>query len=60
MDKLAAFIRFCRPHTIIATSLQVTGLFILAVSGAALDLNALVIFYWAWSVAWLPISISSA
>jgi homogentisate phytyltransferase/homogentisate geranylgeranyltransferase len=27
--KVAAFIRFCRPHTIIATSLQVTGIFIL-------------------------------
>lgn len=44
MDKLAAFIRFCRPHTIIATSLQVTGLFILAASGAALGLNALAVF----------------
>ena len=29
MDRLPAFIRFCRPHTIIATSLQVIGLFIL-------------------------------
>lgn len=30
MKHLATFIRFSRPHTIIATSLQVTGLFILA------------------------------
>jgi homogentisate phytyltransferase/homogentisate geranylgeranyltransferase len=30
MNKLAIFIRFCRPHTIIATTFQVTGLFILA------------------------------
>lgn len=29
MRKIAAFIRFCRLHTIIATGLQVTGLFIL-------------------------------
>jgi homogentisate phytyltransferase/homogentisate geranylgeranyltransferase len=28
-EKLSAFIRFCRPHTIVATSLQVTGIFIL-------------------------------
>jgi homogentisate phytyltransferase/homogentisate geranylgeranyltransferase len=30
-----AFIRFCRPHTIIATSLQVMGLFLLAGGGRA-------------------------
>ena len=30
MNRLSTFIRFSRPHTIIATSLQVTGLFILA------------------------------
>lgn len=30
MNKISAFIRFCRPHTIIATSLQVVGLFVLA------------------------------
>lgn len=29
MHKLSAFIRFCRPHTIVATSLQVVGIFIL-------------------------------
>lgn len=29
MSTISAFIRFCRPHTIIATSLQVTGLFVL-------------------------------
>ena len=30
MTKVSAFIRFSRLHTIVATSLQVTGLFILA------------------------------
>ncbi len=30
MGKVSAFIRFCRPHTIIATTLQVTGIYILA------------------------------
>ncbi|UCG24014.1 MAG: homogentisate phytyltransferase [Chloroflexota bacterium] len=29
MDRLLTFLRFCRPHTIIATSLQVIGMFIL-------------------------------
>lgn len=43
MDRLAAFIRFCRPHTIIATSLQVTSLFILARSGVNLRLKALAV-----------------
>jgi homogentisate phytyltransferase/homogentisate geranylgeranyltransferase len=30
MNKISIFIRFCRPHTIIATTFQVAGLFILA------------------------------
>ena len=37
MDKLSAFLRFCRPHTIIATSLQVIGVFILAGAYEQLD-----------------------
>jgi homogentisate phytyltransferase/homogentisate geranylgeranyltransferase len=41
MQKLSAFIRFCRPHTIIATSLQVTGLFIIAGGIQKLTLNSL-------------------
>jgi homogentisate phytyltransferase/homogentisate geranylgeranyltransferase len=30
MNKLSAFVRFTRPHTFIATTLQVTGLFLIA------------------------------
>jgi len=44
MGTLSAFIRFCRPHTIIATSLQVTGLFILVNGFQQIDLNQLAIY----------------
>jgi homogentisate phytyltransferase/homogentisate geranylgeranyltransferase len=41
MDKLSAFLRFCRPHTIIATSLQVIGIFILTRGYEQLDQGTL-------------------
>jgi homogentisate phytyltransferase/homogentisate geranylgeranyltransferase len=43
MKHLTTFIRFSRPHTIIATSLQVTGLFILAGGLEQADSGALLI-----------------
>lgn len=43
MDKITAFIRLSRPHTIIATTLQVTGLFILAGGTSPLDTDGLVV-----------------
>jgi homogentisate phytyltransferase/homogentisate geranylgeranyltransferase len=44
MGIISAFLRFCRPHTIIATSLQVTGLFILVNGFQQIDLADLTVF----------------
>ena len=42
MNKVSAFIRFCRPHTIIATSSQVAGVFILTQGYERFDQGGLV------------------
>jgi len=47
MKRLSVFIRFCRPHTIIATSLQVSGLFILAYASKPISIDRL----WIWFLA---------
>lgn len=39
MSKLSAFVRFTRPHTFIATTLQVTGLFLIAGGAQPGDTN---------------------
>jgi homogentisate phytyltransferase/homogentisate geranylgeranyltransferase len=49
MNRLSIFIRFCRPHTIIATSLQVSGLFILAHASKTTTIGGL----WIWFLALL-------
>jgi homogentisate phytyltransferase/homogentisate geranylgeranyltransferase len=47
VNRLSIFIRFCRPHTIIATSLQVSGLFILAYASKPVSIDRL----WIWFLA---------
>ncbi|MFN2187696.1 MAG: homogentisate phytyltransferase [Candidatus Promineifilaceae bacterium] len=44
---LATFLRFCRSHTIIATSLQVTGLFIVAISAQNGGFYGGSVWFWA-------------
>jgi homogentisate phytyltransferase/homogentisate geranylgeranyltransferase len=41
VNKISIFVRFCRPHTIIATTFQVAGLFVIASDIQALDIGDL-------------------